>query len=49
MNNNQADEMEQPVKKSGPGDQSKQITPIKTKLMGVWNRTLSFFLILCKR
>ena len=36
-------------KKSGPGDQSEQITPIKTKLMGAENRNLSFLLILCKK
>lgn len=36
-------------KKSGPGDQSEQITPIKTKLMGTGNRNLSFLLILCKK
>ena len=35
--------------KSGPGDQSEQITPIKTKLMGTGTRNLSFLLILCKK
>ena len=35
--------------KSGPGDQSEQITPIKTKLMGTGNRKLSFLLILYKK
>lgn len=50
MKNNETDEMEWPLKKkSGPGDQSEQITPIKTKLMGAGKRNLSFFLILCEK